>query len=66
MMDIGIILLFGIVFIPVYVFVIASIFGKPKKTNVAFLVLGLPVSLAVTFIAGMWVLGKVMGLIMGI
>ncbi len=60
---IGLTVVFGIVLFPVYLFLIAAFFGKPRAQGVALLMLGLPAGLLALFLAGMWLFGMAMSLI---
>lgn len=60
---IGIFVLFGVVLIPLYIFIIASFVGRPRTPKVALLMLGLPISLTIAFILFMWLFGTLVSLI---
>ncbi len=60
---VGIFVLFAVVLIPVYIFIIASLVGRPRAPKVALLMLGLPISLIIAFIFFMWLFGTLVSLI---
>jgi len=60
---VGLITIFAIVLVPVYIFLIASFVGRPRAFKVTILMLGLPASLAALSIAFTWLLSTVLSLI---
>jgi len=60
---IGLVVIFGIVLLPVYLFLLAAFFGKPRAPGVAILMLGLPAGLLALSLAGMWLLGSALSLV---
>ncbi len=60
---IGIIVVFGVVLLPVYLFLIAAFLGKPREPGITVLMLGLPAGLLALSLAGMWLLGMVLSLV---
>lgn len=60
---IGLITIFAIVLVPVYVFVLASFLGKPRIPKVAIVMLGLPAALSVLIIIFIWLFGSFLSLI---
>lgn len=61
--SIGLITIFAIVLVPIYIFFIASFIGKPRAFKVTVLILGLPTALTLLSILFVWLLGAVLSLI---
>jgi len=60
---VGLVTIFAIVLVPVYVFIVASFVGRPRAPKVSALILGLPAALALIAILLIWVLGAVLSLV---
>ncbi len=60
---VGLITIFAIVLVPVYVFIIATILGRPRAPRLAALILSIPAALAVAAVAFTWILSAVMSII---
>lgn len=63
---IGLIVIFGVVMIPVYAMVLGWIAGKPRDGRSTVLGLGYLVGFLAFLIAGTWIAGRVIGLVMGV
>lgn len=59
----GLTVVFGVVLLPIYLFLIAAFFGKPREPGVALLMLGLPAGLLALSLAGLWLLGMALSLV---
>lgn len=62
-LTIGLITVFAIILVPVYVFIVASFVGKPRAPKVTLLILGLPTVLATLAIAFTFIIGALFSLI---
>lgn len=60
---IGFFVLFAVVLIPLYIFLIASLVGRPRAPKVTLLMLGLPISLTIAFVLFMWAAGVLFSLV---
>ena len=57
---IGLVAIFAIILVPVYIFVIASLVGRPRAPKVVALVLGLIAALLVLSVLFIWVLSVIL------
>jgi hypothetical protein len=60
---VGLITIFAIVLVPVYVFIIATFVGKPRAPKVSALILALPAALTLVAILFTWILGGILSLV---
>jgi hypothetical protein len=60
---VGLITVFAIVLVPVYVFIIATFIGRPRAPKVSILILGLPAALTLVAILFTWALGSILSLV---
>lgn len=60
---VGLITVFAIVLVPVYVFIIATFIDRPRALRVSVLILGLPAALTLVAILFTWVLGSILSTI---
>ena len=62
MYTLGLIIIFGIILAPIYIFIAASFIGKPRRPRTVLLYLGIPLMFFIGAIVGM----KIMGIVVNI
>ena len=62
-LPIGLITIFAIVLVPIYIFVIASIVGHPRMPRTALTLLGFPLALLIVSIIAIWLMGLILSTI---
>lgn len=60
---VGLVTIFAIVLVPVYIFVLATFLGRPRAPKVSVLILGLPAALILLAIAFTWGLSALLSMI---
>lgn len=63
---IGYYVTFGVVLLPVYMMLIGWFTGRPRRPDTALLGIGYILSLAVAILIGLWIMGLVLSMIMGL
>jgi hypothetical protein len=63
MLSIGLILIFGIIMVPVYILILASIFGKPHNMRVTALFIGVFGGILLLGLGFTWLLSKIVAAI---
>lgn len=58
--SIGLLVIFGIILLPVYLYILASLIGRPKNLKTALLFIGFPFLIIALFIVAIWVLGAIL------
>ena len=62
MVDIGLVVIFGIILVPVYVFIAASFIGKPRNPRTTIIFLAIPVAILIGAVVGAGILSAILGL----
>jgi hypothetical protein len=60
---IGLITIFAIVLVPVYVFIITAFLGRPRAPKATIILLGFPAALLVVSILAIWLMGVLLSFI---
>ncbi|MFQ5871220.1 MAG: hypothetical protein ACE5IB_03560 [Candidatus Geothermarchaeales archaeon] len=62
-MLVGLVTVFAIVLVPVYIFVLATFFGRPRAPKVSVLILGLPAALILLALVFTWGISILMSMV---